>query len=192
MNKKINIGIAGLGFGKEFIQIYQRHPNVDKVAICARTPETLDQVGNEFHIEESLRFTDIDAMIACDALDAIHIVTPIHDHAPQTLKALNAGKHVACTVPMATTLEECQAIVEASQKNKTYYMMMETAVYTREIPLRTGTGKKRETRPHAVHPWFPYAEYGAGGLAPVLARTASLPLWDPCNCPLKLHTRQGY
>ena len=132
MNKKINIGIAGLGFGKEFIQIYQRHPNVDKVAICARTPETLDQVGNEFHIEESLRFTDIDAMIACDALDAIHIVTPIHDHAPQTLKALNAGKHVACTVPMATTLEECQAIVEASQKNKTYYMMMETAVYTRE------------------------------------------------------------
>lgn len=33
MNKKINIGIAGLGFGKEFIQIYQRHPNVDKVAI---------------------------------------------------------------------------------------------------------------------------------------------------------------
>ena len=106
MNEKINIGIVGLGFGKEFIQIYQNHPNVGKVAICTRTPETLARIGNEFHIEEALRFTSIDAMIACDELDAIHIVTPIHDHAPQTLKALNAGKHVACTVPMATTIEE--------------------------------------------------------------------------------------
>ena len=118
MNKKINIGIAGLGFGKEFIQIYQRHPNVDKVAICARTPETLDQVGNEFHIEESLRFTDIDAMIACDALDAIHIVTPIHDHAPQTLKALNAGKHVACPFPWQPPLKNAKQLSRLHRKTK--------------------------------------------------------------------------
>lgn len=132
MSKKISVGIVGLGFGKEFIQIYQNHPNVDQVAICARTPETLKKVGDEFHIDETLRFRDFDDMIACELLDAIHIVTPIHDHAPQSLKALNAGKHVACTVPMATTIEDCQALVEASQRNHKYYMMMETSVYTRE------------------------------------------------------------
>ena len=130
--KKINVGVVGLGFGKEFVSIYQNHPNVDKVAICTRNPATLKEMGEHFGIEESLRFTNIDDMIACDALDAIHIVTPIADHAPQALKVLNAGKHAACTVPMATTVEECRQIVEASQKNHRYYMMMETSVYTRE------------------------------------------------------------
>lgn len=132
MNKKISVGIVGLGFGKEFIPIYQNHPNVDKVAICARTPETLQKIGEEFQIAKPLRYPNIDDMIADETLDAIHIVTPIHDHAPQSLKALNAGKNVACTVPMATTADECRAIVEASLKNNRYYMMMETAVYTRE------------------------------------------------------------
>lgn len=129
---KLNVGIVGLGFGKEFIRIYQNHPNVDKVAICTRNPNTLREAGEEFGIEEALRFGSIDEMIACDALDAIHIVTPIAEHAPQSLKCLNAGKHTACTVPMATTVEECKAIVEASQANHRSYMMMETAVYTRE------------------------------------------------------------
>ena len=41
MSEKINVGIVGLGFGKEFIRIYQNHPNVDKVAICTRNPKTL-------------------------------------------------------------------------------------------------------------------------------------------------------
>ncbi|NCB62730.1 MAG: Gfo/Idh/MocA family oxidoreductase [Clostridia bacterium] len=93
---------------------------------------TLQEVGAEFGIPEDLRFTNLDDMLACERLDAVHIVTPIHEHAPQVLKVLNAGKHAACTVPMATTVEECRAIVEASERNGKYYMMMETAVYTRE------------------------------------------------------------
>ena len=41
-------------------------------------------------------------------VDAVHINSPIPDHAPMSLAALRAGKHVMCTVPMATTIEECQ------------------------------------------------------------------------------------
>ena len=133
MCKKVSVGVVGLGFGKEFIKIYQNHPNVDKVAICARTVENLNQVGDEFGIDPSLRFTSFDEMLKCEELDAIHIVTPIRDHAPQSLKALNAGKHVACTVPMATTIRECQQLVEASARTGKIYMMMETSVYTREF-----------------------------------------------------------
>lgn len=133
MSEKINVGIVGLGFGKEFIRIYQNHPNVDKVAICTRNPKTLQAIGEEFGIEESLRFSNFDDMVACQALDAIHVVTPIGEHAKQSLKSLNAGKHTACTVPMATTVEDCKAIVEASKANNKLYMMMETAVYTREF-----------------------------------------------------------
>src|SRR5690606_31273475 len=48
-------------------------------------------------------------------------------------KALEAGKHVACTVPMATSIEDCRRIVELVQKTGLKYMMMETVVYAREF-----------------------------------------------------------
>ncbi|HWQ78149.1 MAG TPA: Gfo/Idh/MocA family oxidoreductase [Anaerovoracaceae bacterium] len=131
-NKKINIGIAGLAFGKEFVAVYKEHPHVGDIAICTRNPDTLKEVGDEFGIPEYLRFTNYDDMVAVKELDAIHVVTPIAEHVPQTLKALNAGKHAACTVPMATTLEDIRAIIEAKQRSGKNYMMMETSLYTRE------------------------------------------------------------
>jgi predicted dehydrogenase len=129
---KINIGVAGLGFGKEFAAIYLDHPNVDKVAICTRNPNTLREAGGELGIPENLRFTNFDDMVAVKELDAIHVVTPISEHYPQTMKTLRAGKHAACTVPMATAIEECRDIVKVSRETNKYYMMMETALYTRE------------------------------------------------------------
>ena len=49
-----------------------------------------------------------------------------------SIDALKAGKHVACTVPMATTTDECLQIVREQKASGKVYMMMETAIYTRE------------------------------------------------------------
>lgn len=130
-SKKINVAIIGLGFGAEFIPIYQRHPNANMYAICQRNKESLDKVGDAYKIEK--RYTDYDELLKDPAVDAVHINTPIPDHAAQSLKALRAGKHVACTVPMATTVEECRQIVEAVKETGLTYMMMETVVYAREF-----------------------------------------------------------
>ena len=129
--KKINVAIIGLGFGAEFIPIYQRHPNAAMYAICQRNKIHLDQTGNAFGIEK--RYTDYDELLKDPSIDAVHINTPIPDHAAQSLKALKAGKHVACTVPMATTVEECRQIVETVKATGLTYMMMETVVYAREF-----------------------------------------------------------
>ena len=125
------VAIIGLGFGAEFIPIYQRHPNADIVAICQRNPESLNEIGEKFGIEK--RFTDYDELLADPDIDAVHINTPIPEHAEHTLKAMRAGKHVACTVPMATSEEDCKAIVELSAETGLQYMMMETVVYAREF-----------------------------------------------------------
>ena len=130
-DKKINVAIVGLGFGAEFIPIYQRHPNANMYAICQRTREKLDQVGNQYGIER--RYTSFEELLADPAVDAVHINSPIHLHAPQSIAALKAGKHVACTVPAATTPEECRQIVKAAKKSGKNYMMMETVVYSREF-----------------------------------------------------------
>src|SRR4029077_13482640 len=66
-------------------------------------------------------------------VEAVHINSPIHLHAPQSIAALKAGKHVACTVPAATSVEDCREIVNAANAARKNYMMMETAIYTREF-----------------------------------------------------------
>ncbi len=131
MSKKINVAIVGLGFGAEFIPIYQRHPHANMYAICQRTESKLHQIGDAFGVEK--RYTDFDEMLKDPNVDAVHINSPIHLHAAQSLAALEAGKHVACTVPMATTVEECRRIVAAQQASGKRYMMMETVVYSREF-----------------------------------------------------------
>jgi predicted dehydrogenase len=131
MDKKINVAVVGLGFGAEFIPIYQRHPDANMYAICQRNKEKLNQVGDEFKIE--VRYTDYDELLKDPNIDAVHINTPIPNHGEQSIKALKAGKHVACTVPMATTVDECRQIVELVQSTGLTYMMMETVVYAREF-----------------------------------------------------------
>ncbi|PJJ83720.1 Gfo/Idh/MocA family protein [Mucilaginibacter auburnensis] len=130
-NKTINVAIVGLGFGAEFIPIYQRHKNANMYAICQRDEKKLNEVGDAFGIEK--RYTNYDELLLDPNVDAVHINTPIQNHAEQSIKALRAGKHVACTVPMATTVEECRQIVEAVQETGLTYMMMETVVYSREF-----------------------------------------------------------
>lgn len=129
--KKFNIAIVGLGFGAEFIPIYQRHPNANMYAVCQRNPEKLNQVADAFKIEQ--RYTDFDELLKDPSVDAVHINTPIQSHASQSVAALRAGKHVACTVPMATSVDDCRKIVEAVQETGLTYMMMETVIYSREF-----------------------------------------------------------
>lgn len=69
-------------------------------------------------------------MLADETVDAVHLVTAIPDHAEQTVRVLDAGKHCACTVPMATTMEGIQAIRGAVERSGKKYMMMETTLYT--------------------------------------------------------------
>jgi predicted dehydrogenase len=127
---KVNIAIVGLGFGAEFIPIYQHHPNANMYAICQRDRKKLDAIGDAFGVEA--RYTDFADVLNDPKVDAVHINSPIPDHGWMSIAALKAGKHVSCTVPMATTVEECKQIVELVRKTGLKYTMAETVVYARE------------------------------------------------------------
>jgi predicted dehydrogenase len=127
---KIRVAIIGLGFGAEFIPIYQAHPNAELYAICRRNKAEMDKCGDRYGIK--VRYTDYNELLRDPNIDAVHINSPIPDHAAQSLAGLKAGKHVACTVPMATTIDECRQIVELQRQVGKVYMMMETVVYARE------------------------------------------------------------
>jgi predicted dehydrogenase len=129
--KQINIAIVGLGFGAEFIPIYQAHPQAHMAAVCQRSKDKLDAVADHYGVPK--RYQSYDDLLADPEIDAVHINTPIPDHAEQSIKALKAGKHVACTVPMATSVEDCEKIVQLTKETGLKYMMMETVVYAREF-----------------------------------------------------------
>ncbi|HTL40251.1 MAG TPA: Gfo/Idh/MocA family oxidoreductase [Pseudolysinimonas sp.] len=131
MTRRVRIGIVGLGFGAEFIPIYQAHPDAELVAVAQRSTEQLDRVADHFGVPS--RYSRFEDMLADPQIDAVHINTPIGSHAELSVAALEAGKHVACTVPMAVTVEDCARIVAAQRASGRKYMMMETAVYTREF-----------------------------------------------------------
>lgn len=128
---QVNVAMVGLGFGAEFIPIYQAHPQANVVAICQRNEEKLNKVGSTLGIDK--RYTQFADVLADKSVDFVHINSPIPDHAWMSIEALKAGKHVMCTVPMATTVEDCQKICETVKQTGLKYMMAETVVYSREF-----------------------------------------------------------
>ncbi|MEI6100907.1 MAG: Gfo/Idh/MocA family oxidoreductase [Eubacteriales bacterium] len=128
--KKLRVAVVGLGFGAEFIPIYQDYDQADCVAICRRDKKKLNELGDKLGIEK--RYTDYHEMLKDKDIDAIHINSDLKEHGWMAIEALKAGKHVACTVTMAMTIDECKEIVRLEKETGLNYMMMETAIYTRE------------------------------------------------------------
>ena len=60
--EKFNAAIIGLGFGAEFIPIYQAHPNAEVTAICRRDEVELDKVGDAFSIDN--RYTRYEEVLS--------------------------------------------------------------------------------------------------------------------------------
>jgi predicted dehydrogenase len=129
--KKVNVAVVGLGFGGSFPSIYLDHPDVGRVAVCERNEDRIRAIAEKFQFADV--FHDLDDVLARDDYDAVHLVSGIPDHARQTIAVLRAGKHCACTVPMATSIADLQAIVAAQGESGRNYMMMETTVYTRQF-----------------------------------------------------------
>lgn len=76
-----------------------------------------------FHgIPEVLTYADYDALIASDRIDAVYVALPNSLHADFTLRALKAGKHVMVEKPLATSLEESRAMVEAARASGRFLM----------------------------------------------------------------------
>lgn len=186
MTTPVNVAVLGLGFGQDFLPIYQNHPYVRTVGIAEPNRELLESVGDRHGIND--RYPDLDALLDNDRWDAIHIIAPVHFHAEFAKRVLRAGKHCACAVPMATELDDLHEIVELERSVGKRYMMMETSAYTRELLTAEQLLKDGEvgeiTRYRGFHVqnldgyndyWsgYPPMKYATHALSPILALTGS-------------------
>lgn len=114
--EKLKIGVIGVGnISNEHIQAYLKNPNVELYAFCDINEAQLKMMAEKYGVTRT--FTDKDEMLALPELDAVSVCTWNSEHAPCTIAALNAGKHVLCEKPMATTVEEAIAMKEAAERS---------------------------------------------------------------------------
>ncbi len=131
MGNKIKVAVVGLGFGADFLPVYQNHPDSELYAICQRNNDRLKETAKKHKVDRF--YTDYKDILKIKEVDAVHVVTPVDTHAEIVMDCLKAGKHAACTVPMGINEKECIDIVKLRRKLNKVYMMMETSAYTREF-----------------------------------------------------------
>lgn len=114
---KLRVGLIGLGgIGRsEHLPHWLACPDADLVALCDVQKPALEQIGREFGI--SRLTTDWRELVAMPDLDVVDVATPNKWHATMTLAALAEGKHVLCEKPMATDIDDAEAMVELSRQS---------------------------------------------------------------------------
>ena len=127
MSGKLNIAFIGCGeFAKNFVPLFKLHPLVEKVYVCDLIAERADEYSKKFSVEVIASFEEV---LKRRDINAVAIFAQRHLHGPLVLQALSAGKHVYSAVPMASEVEQCQAIVAKVAETGLTYMMGETCYY---------------------------------------------------------------
>jgi predicted dehydrogenase len=106
----MKVGLLGTGFGIAHAHIYHTHPEVNEVVVFGRTPAKLQAFADKFGFATT---TDVSAIYDDPAIDLVDVCLPTGLHAEHALRALAAGKHVLCELPLAATMADARRIVEA-------------------------------------------------------------------------------
>jgi predicted dehydrogenase len=112
----LRIAILGVGaISDSHVQAYLRHPARCRiVALADLYPDKAAEKARKFGLEASV-YGGLDQLIADAEFDAASICLPPFEHAPACIALLDAGKHVLVEKPMATSLQECDAMLHAAK-----------------------------------------------------------------------------
>lgn len=125
---KLKAGFVGLHRGGGLVRSLANHPDVEISALCDIDQDALQKMAADFNLPDNRTYTDYGAFLDAP-LDFVVIATPIEHHAPQTIAALESGRHVLCEQTAAYTLDDCARIVETVHKTGLVYMMAENYCY---------------------------------------------------------------
>lgn len=110
----MKICVIGNGaFGKKHLDALSNIKDAEVVCLVGSREESTKKVAHDFNVP--VWTTDLDEALKMD-FDAAIIASPTQIHAEQAIAVMNSGKHVMIEIPMADTLEDAQAIVDASKR----------------------------------------------------------------------------
>jgi predicted dehydrogenase len=124
-DRKIRMGVVGGNFGASWH--WHEHPNCVVEAVSDLIPGRLANLQQRYQCQKT--HDCLETLIRDDRIDAVAVFTGAPDHVRHCTAVMNAGKHVISAVPAALTLEGCEQLIEAKERNGVRYMMAETSWY---------------------------------------------------------------
>lgn len=118
----LKIGIIGCGSIAKHRHIpeYANNKDVEIVAVCDIVKERVDAMATQYNAKAYINYEEL---LSDATIDAVSVCTPNYLHAPVSIAALNAGKHVLCEKPMATSRQEAEQMIEAANQNNKRLMI---------------------------------------------------------------------
>lgn len=111
----MKIGIIGAGGMVQYHAEGFKSAGADIVAIADVRLEAAQAIAKQYGIKNA--FSDVAEMLKMDGLDAVSVIVPNKFHAPLSIQALEAGKHVFCEKPPALNVAEVEAMIAAAKAN---------------------------------------------------------------------------
>jgi predicted dehydrogenase len=115
--KKLGVALLGLGryATNELAPALQQTKNCELVGAISGHPEKLARWKDQYHLPEKNLYSyhTMDRIAGNPDIDIVYVVTPPALHPVYAIRAANAGKHVISEKPMATTVDDCQAMIDA-------------------------------------------------------------------------------
>jgi len=122
MPRKVKWAVIGLGwFGEKHCEALAGLPNAELYALCTRTKSRLDEVAAKFGVQHI--YTDYHELLANPEVEALSVTTMWDQHTAPALASIKAGKHVFLEKPMASTMEDCAAIVRTANASDKFFMV---------------------------------------------------------------------
>lgn len=122
MTTTLRLGIAGAGnAGSAVLGSAGKIAGVEIAAVADRRKEALEIWLEK--IPGIQLFDNVEAMCASHSIDAVWVATPNESHAEHAILAAENGKHTLCEKPMALTLEECDRMIAAAERNRVKFLL---------------------------------------------------------------------
>ena len=147
----IVIGIGDITI-RRVIPAIQAEPRSTLYGIVTRDPAK----ASKYNVRT---WGTLDAALTDSAVQAVYVATPVFLHAPQTIQAVRAGKHVICEKPMAMNEAEARAMVQVAEESGklfgvAYYRRCYTKVQRARQLLQQGAIGKPVVAELTNHMWF--------------------------------------
>ncbi|HEY2990894.1 MAG TPA: Gfo/Idh/MocA family oxidoreductase [Candidatus Binatia bacterium] len=123
----LRMGIAGLGMAsRQILPYFEKIPHIRAAAAADIRKESLKAFQEKY---AGKVFASVEEMCESPDIDAVWIATPNLHHAEHAIMAAENGKHIICEKPMAVTLEECDRMIEAAERNKVKLLQGHSKIY---------------------------------------------------------------
>lgn len=130
-NKDIRIGVIGVGqIGNSHLEQYTKIAGARVIAAADINPKELKQVADKYKIDAA--YADFRELLKREDVDAVDVCLHNNLHAPVTMAALEAGKHVYCEKPMAGAYRDAKAMLNTARKCRRKLSVQLSTLFAKE------------------------------------------------------------